>query len=85
MSVLARPLAQGLKIHFETEIKNIRKRDQKWLLTSSFTDAEKEFDLVVLAIPAPQATLILSENEDIRSKLENVKILPCLAANANFC
>ena len=84
MSDLARPLAQGLKIHFETEIKNIKKRGQKWLLTPSITDAEKEFDLVVLAIPAPQAKLILSENEDIRRVLENVIILPCLAAMLTF-
>ena len=84
MSDLARPLAQGLEIHSETEIKDIKKRNQKWLLTSRSMDAEQEFDFVVLAIPAPQAALMLSENEDIRLELENIEILPCLAAMLTF-
>ena len=84
MSDLARPLSQGLKIHFESEIKNIQKIAQKWTLTIGDMNDKQEFDLVVLAVPAPQAALLVPDSKDVISELENIEIFPCLAAMVTF-
>jgi len=84
MSDLARPLSQGLQIHFETEIKNIQKTNRKWILNNGHKNDKQEFDLVVLAVPAPQAALLVPDSKDVISELENIEILPCLAAMVTF-
>ena len=84
MNELARPLSQGLQIHFETEIKNVQKHNENWVLTTGDMNDKQDFDLVVLAIPAPQAALLVPNNKDISLELKNIEILPCLAAMVTF-
>ncbi|MEO1328629.1 MAG: FAD-dependent oxidoreductase [Pseudomonadota bacterium] len=60
MSDLVRPLAEGMRIERGVEIREVA-RGEDWLLVDTEDNRHGPFDILVSAIPAPQATRLLGD------------------------
>ena len=79
-------LANSLNILPETTITSLQKQGKKWQITSKeHSQHAQQFDYVLLAIPAPQAAVLL---QNAAPKLANlaasVKMQACFALMLNF-
>ncbi len=90
MNVIAKFLAQGLEIHRNQLINSISiSSANQWHLTSNYSD-EFTASSVVVAIPAPQAVILLkplAENlldNDFLTKLRGVEFYPCITVMAGY-
>ena len=61
MNALARGLAQNLKLHTQIQIQHLERRQQQWWLFDHQDQCYGPFDQVVIAIPAPQALALVSD------------------------
>ena len=82
----AKWLAKSLSINTENTITDLQKHDQQWQITSKEYGVNPQcFDFVVLAIPAPQAAVLL---KDVAPKFYdltvNVKMQACFALMLNI-
>ena len=82
----AKWLANSLNILPETTITSLQKQGKKWQIsTKEHGQHTQQFDYVLLAIPAPQAAVLL---QNAAPKLENlaasVKMQACFALMLNF-
>jgi renalase len=77
----AKWLAQSLQVQAETTIIGLQKKQQQWLLsTKEHGELPQLFDDVLLAIPAPQAAVLLNEAAPALADLSaSVKMQPCFA------
>lgn len=74
-------LAQALNIRAETTVISIQKHHEQWQVFSKEQGLHAEqFDAIILAIPAPQATLLLNATKSKFAHLcEGVTMQPCFA------
>ena len=79
-------LAKNLSIELNQTIDRMYHQNGKWLLRSIESgDIEKQFDWIILAIPAPQAlTLTQSIDPEIEKLSANEDMLACWTVMANF-
>jgi renalase len=79
-------LAKNLSIELNQTIDQINHQNGKWLLRSIESgDIEKQFDWLVLAIPAPQAlVLIQSIDQKLEKLAANANMLACWTVMASF-
>lgn len=82
MSALPRALACGLDVRQATEVSEIRRVNKSWIVTAG--EQCFEADRLVLTVPAPQVTPLLSGNHRLVTALDSVKMEPCLALMAAF-
>ena len=77
----AKWLAQSLQVQAETTIISLQKKQQQWQLSSKEHGVLPQlFDDVLLAIPAPQAAVLLNEAAPALAGLSaSVKMQPCFA------
>ncbi len=89
MNAIAKFLAQGLKIHRGERVNKISlTSENQWHLTSE-TNKEFTASSVVVAIPAPQAVMLLESsaellNNDFIEKLRSVEFYPALTVMAGY-
>ena len=93
MTAVAKFLATGLDIKFNRRVQAITPtEEQSWLLTfdSSETPQEVTAKAVVIAIPAPQALMLLEPlatkglSAEFLARLSSVEFEPCLSAIAGY-
>jgi renalase len=91
MSAIAKFLAQGLEVWKNQRVIAINPTpENSWSLTLESGDAELIVKAVVLAIPAPQALMLLSplgENvlgKEFLDNLSSVEFAPCISAMAGY-
>jgi renalase len=79
-------LAQNLSIQFNHTIDKIFRKNDKWFMHSLETgDIHQAFDYLILAIPAPQATiLVASIDYPIDELASGVNMLGCWTVMARF-
>jgi predicted NAD/FAD-dependent oxidoreductase len=82
MSGIVRPLAEGLTIRTATEVTAIRRDDSGWHLTAADTVARH--DLLVLAIPQPQAVRLCAGLPSVAGALAGVAMRPVWAVLMAF-
>jgi photolyase PhrII len=71
-------LQRGLEVHFQRTITSLSFAQNTWKLRDPLGQRVGEFDAVVLAVPAPQATTLLEVNQDSwHEPLRNAAYLPC--------
>jgi predicted NAD/FAD-dependent oxidoreductase len=63
MSAVARKLADGIEVKTECRVESITCKQGRWSLLESDKKRRIEADLVVMAIPAPQAACLLAHTE----------------------
>ncbi|WP_172975698.1 MULTISPECIES: NAD(P)/FAD-dependent oxidoreductase [unclassified Roseivivax] len=83
MNAMCRPLADGLDIRFDTEIRTLRRAGSGWAIGSAGGDVH--VDRVILTIPAPQLPRLEMElDPETRDALYGVRFAPALALMVAF-
>ncbi|MGB3651744.1 MAG: FAD-dependent oxidoreductase [Rivularia sp. (in: cyanobacteria)] len=90
MNAIAKFMAQGLEIHRAQRINSITlTNENKWHLTSETSSDEFTASSVVVAIPAPQAVMLLESSAELLNngfieKLRSVEFFPALTVMAGY-
>lgn len=84
MSSVARHLAEGVAVEFETRIAGLESVSDGWQLVSDQGVVSGLFEAVVMAIPPVQAASILGSTQVDFPELRRVSMLPCWAVMAVF-
>ncbi|TVQ54277.1 MAG: FAD-dependent oxidoreductase [Phycisphaerales bacterium] len=79
MNDLVRDLQHGLDINFQHHVERIERAADGWEVTCADAARTASAPNLVLAIPAPQATALLTDQPEIRCRLEAVRMQPCWA------
>ena len=84
MNALAKHLAQDLHVQLGVEIRNLARDGETWRLGSDKAFGDEPFDLIVLAVPAPQASSLLGTASPFAGRLKDVGMGPCWAVLLGF-
>ena len=84
MSSLPRFLAQDLDVEYGRRIVRLERGRKGWILADDRGAAHQEFDLVVLAVPAPVAAQLAMPHSALAERVLGVPMAPCWAAMAAF-
>ena len=84
MSNLPRFLAQDLDVEYGRRIVQLERGRRGWILADDRGLAHHEFDLVVLALPAPVAAQLAMRHSALAERVLGVTMAPCWAAMATF-
>jgi predicted NAD/FAD-dependent oxidoreductase len=83
MTAMARDLAAGIPVQFETRITRLERKEQCWTLTDSGERSHGPFDHIVLSLPAPQ-TADLIQGKSLEQEVRAVPMTPCWAVLIAF-
>ena len=84
MSVLARDLLEGTPAHFSVRVESLWRDGLAWTLRTDRGIDHNGFDMVVVAVPAPQAVPLLEAKPEFATRAGQVRLLPCHALMARF-
>lgn len=84
MSAIARDLARDLQVEVGIRIASVRRNDAKWTLVAEDGSEAPDFDLLVSAVPAPQAVPFLTASSALTREARQARFLPCHAAMIRF-
>lgn len=88
MASLVRPLAEGLRVHTGRRAHTISRAEAKsghaWHIWFDDQTSAGPFSAVAIAVPAPQARLLLGRLEDLAHPLSRVRMMPCWALMLHF-
>jgi predicted NAD/FAD-dependent oxidoreductase len=84
MSSLVRHLGEALPIEFGSQTQSLRKDVNGWKMGAANTEISGRFDVVILAIPPAQASVILGPEYVRFPQLSEIQMLPCWAVMVAF-
>ncbi|HEX5745735.1 MAG TPA: FAD-dependent oxidoreductase [Archangium sp.] len=84
MNAVARQLASGVDLRCGVRVEHVRREAEAWALSSESGEALGTFDVVVAAVPAPQAVPLLSGAPELAARAAGVRMEPCWAVMASF-
>lgn len=79
MASIVRPLAESVRIHTGRKVHTLDRSDKGWHVWFEDETSVGPFHAVAVAVPAPQARLLLGRLDDIASQLSRVRMQPCWA------
>ncbi|MEO1207328.1 MAG: FAD-dependent oxidoreductase [Pseudomonadota bacterium] len=79
MSSIVRPLAEGVRISTNRTVHTIERVEKGWRIWFDDQTHEGPFKAVAVAVPAPQARLLLGPAAHLADDLGKVRISPCWA------
>ena len=82
MNAMLGAVANGLSLQFNKEIKTVDKTKKGWMISTE--DQNWLFDIVVVALPAPQIMNFLGHEVLLSEKINDVEMVPCLTLMAAF-
>lgn len=77
MSSIVRPLAESVRIHTSRRVHTIDRTDKSWHIWFDDETVVGPFAAVAVAVPAPQALLLLGRVEEVAEPLARVRMSPC--------
>lgn len=77
MSSIVRPLAESVRIHTSRRVHTIERKDKAWHIWFEDESVVGPFAAVAVAVPAPQAQLLLGRVEEVSDPLRRVRMSPC--------
>ncbi len=77
MSSIVRPLAESVRIHTNRRVHTLSRTDKAWQIWFDDETAVGPFAAVAVAVPAPQAQLLLGQAQEISNALQRVRMSPC--------
>jgi predicted NAD/FAD-dependent oxidoreductase len=77
MSSIVRPLAESVRIHTSCRVHTIERTDKAWHVWFDDETILGPFAAVAIAVPAPQAQLMLGRVEEVSAPLSRVRMSPC--------
>lgn len=88
MASLIRPLAEGVRIHTGRRAHTISRSDSKsghaWHIWFDDKTTAGPFNAIAIAVPAPQARLLLGKLDDLAAPLSRVRMMPCWSMMVHF-
>lgn len=84
MNAVARQLASGVDLRCGVRVEHVRREAGAWALASESGESLGEFEVVVAAVPAPQAVPLLSGAPGLAARAAEVRMEPCWAVMASF-
>jgi renalase len=84
MSAIARHLAAPLSTTFSRRVVQIARSDGGWTLETEEDKAYGAFDLMLIAVPAPQAALLLADHPEFAIRAKSASYLPTHALMVRF-
>jgi len=84
MSAVAQGLASGVDVRTGVRVEQLRREEGAWALASETGEALGTFDVVVAAVPAPQAVALLSASPSLVARAAEARMEPCWAVMASF-
>ncbi len=79
MASIVRPLAESVRIHNGRKVHTIERSDKGWHIWMEDETSVGPFSAVAVAVPAPQAQLLLGRLDSIAEPLSRVRMSPCWA------
>lgn len=79
MASLVRPLAESVRIHTGKRVHTIERHDRSWHIWFEDETSVGPFHAVAVAVPAPQARLLLGRFDELIQPLARVRMTPCWA------
>lgn len=79
MASIVRPLAESVRIHNGRKVHTIDRTDKGWQIWMEDETSVGPFSAVAVAVPAPQAQLLLGRLDSIAEPLSRVRMSPCWA------
>lgn len=83
MTAMARHLADGIPVQFETRITSLERTERGWMLADAANETRGPFDHIVLSLPAPQ-TADLIRGHSLEVEVRAVPMTPCWAVLIAF-
>ncbi len=84
MSAIARDLARDLSVEVGIRIASVRRTHAKWTLVAEDGFEASGFDLLVSAVPAPQALPFLTASSVLTLQAQQARFMPCHAVMIRF-
>ena len=84
MSAIARHLARPCHVLSETRVAHVHREGRRWRLLATAGVDLGAYDVVVVALPAPQAVALLGEVPDLAARVASVKMSGCWAVMLAF-
>lgn len=79
MSAVVRPLAESVRIHANRRAHTISRHDKGWHIWFDDQSSVGPFAAIAIAVPAPQAALLLGRLDSLAEPLTRVRMSPCWA------
>jgi renalase len=79
MGSIARPLAESVRINTGRRVHTIKRVDKGWYLWFEDETSAGPFTQVAVAVPAPEARLLLGRLDELAEPLARVRMSPCWA------
>ncbi len=77
MSSIVRPLAESVRIHTSRRVHTVNRIDKAWQIWFDDETVVGPFAAVAVAVPAPQARLLLGRVEEVSDALQRVRMSSC--------
>jgi len=84
MNRLVGAVQQGLEVSYGSRVSRIVFEDGGWTVTCESQDEDQRFDGLVLAIPSPQARVLMSQFPETYVVLDQIKYAPCWSAMIQY-
>ncbi|MCY1034115.1 FAD-dependent oxidoreductase [Corallococcus sp. BB11-1] len=84
MNTLATVLAEGLGVRTGVRVERVARDGKAWRLTSDSGEDLGLADVVVAAVPAPQAVALLEGAPTLAARAREARLTPCWAVMARF-
>ena len=79
MSSIVRPLTESVRIHANRKVHTIERGEKGWKIWFEDETSVGPFAAVAVAVPAPEARLLLGRLDDLIDPLGKVRMSPCWA------
>jgi renalase len=84
MSAITRHLASACHVLSDTRVAHVHREGKRWRLLATTAEDLGDYDMVVVAVPAPQAVALLGEAPSLAARVASVKISGCWAVMLAF-
>jgi renalase len=84
MSAIARHLASACNVRSDIRVTHVYREGKRWRLLATTGEDLGDYDVVVVAMPAPQAVALLGEAPSLAARVASVKISGCWAVMLVF-
>lgn len=79
MASIVRPLTESVRVHTSRKVHTIERDEKGWHIWFEDETSVGPFSAIAVAVPAPQARLLLGRLDDIAEPLSRVRMSPCWA------
>ncbi|MEM8770263.1 MAG: FAD-dependent oxidoreductase [Pseudomonadota bacterium] len=84
MNSVVKSISKGVSLKTDCRIAAIEQHENRWRLVSEAGERFEDFEVVIVATPAPQAEKLVTSWPDLAARAGAVKMTPCWTVMAGF-